>query len=355
MTAPTRRRPAAPRGPARTPRRTPAAAPLRAADASDRTGGLGLVLSGGGAPAAYFGTGVIMAMEEVGLRPQILSGVSAGAINAYALGAGLGGTGLAEMWQQIRWDDIYRPRTDLWNAVNLRGLLRPTANLTEYALQTIGWTWLLDTGPARRTFARYLGAQQPRPVGATVIISAVDENSGGVVRFCSQLPPEHRSDPAFRKVDLTVEHVVASTAVPLLFPAGRDGGGHTLVDAGLVANTPLAPVMRYEPDRVIVVSGTGIDRPAATPRSLGDAIGLLADNVAHFALTADVAHAETVNALVRNAPQATDKRQVPMLLIEPTDLGFAVDGFLRFSPSIARSIIEYGREQGAKALAGWAS
>jgi NTE family protein len=312
------------------------------------------VLSGGGAPAAYFGAGVIMAMEEAGLHPQVLSGVSAGAINAYALGAGMGARGLAEMWSQIRWEDIYRPRLDLWNAVNVRKLLRPTTNFAEYALNAIGWTWLLDTSPARRTLTRHLGSRRLQPVGATVIISAVDENKGDVVRFCSALPPNHRGDPTFRKVDLSIDHILASTAVPLLFPPGRDTGGHTLVDAGLVANTPLAPVMRYEPDRVIVVSGAGITRPAASPSSFGEAVALLVDNVAHFALTADFDHAQTVNALAKASPRSTEKRQVPLLMIEPTDLGFEPDGFLRFNPKIARIVMEYGREQGGKAIADWA-
>lgn len=330
-----------------------AAAAARASGVGRPTGGLGLVLSGGGAPAAYFGAGVAQAIEDAGLRPRLLSGVSAGAINAYALGSGIGAKGLAEMWSQVRWDDIYRPRLDLWNALNVKRLLRPTTNLAEYALGAIGWTWLLDTSPARRTLARYLGGDKLRPIGATVVVSSVDENSGDVIRFCTALPPEHRADPAFRKVELTVDHLLASAAVPLLFPPGRDSGGHSLVDAGLVANTPLSPLMHYEPDRVIVVSGAGISRPAPGPNSFGEAIGLLVDNVAHFALTADYDHAQTVNKLVRNAPKSTGKRQVPLLLIEPTELGFSLDGFLKFTPRKARTVLEYGREQGAKALANW--
>jgi NTE family protein len=326
------------------------------------SGGTALVLSGGGAPAAYFGAGVIQALEETGERPRLLSGVSAGAINACAMGAGMDAATLTKMWCNIRWNDIYRPRTDIWRAVNVGRLLRPTTNIAEYALGAIGWTWLLDTGPARKTLTSYLGgAEIAPPAGTTVIVSAVDENAGNVVRFCSELPPLHRRDPQFRQVDLTVDHVLASAAVPLLFPPGRDSGpspdsggdGHTLVDAGLVANTPLAPAMRYEPDRVIVVSGAGITRPAPVPDSLGAAIALLVDNVAHFALTADVDHANTVNHMARAAPDATVKREVPILVIEPTDLGFSVNGFLHFTPALARTIIEYGREQAGKALASW--
>ena len=320
------------------------------------SGGLAVVLSGGGAPAAYFGAGVLQALEDRGMRADVLSGVSAGAINACAAGIGMTAGDLARMWGGIRWSDIYRPRFDVWNAINVGRLLRPTTSVVEYALGAIGWTHLLETAPARRTLTNQFGGAQVRPArGTTIVVSAVDENSGEVVRFCSKLPPPHRADPQFRQVDLTVEHILASAAVPLLFPPGRVGPNptHRLVDAGMFANTPLAPAMHYEPDRVVVVSGSGVGRPSAEPDSLGSAIALLAENVAHYALRADLDHAETVNKLATAAPETTAKRTVPILTIEPTDLGFSVDGFLRFGPDEARALIEYGRETADKALAGW--
>jgi NTE family protein len=306
-------------------------------------GKLAVVLSGGGAPAAYFGAGVIQAIEDAGMRPDILSGVCAGAVNACAVGSGMTANDLAKMWCNIRWTDIYRPRTDIWNAVKVGKLFRPTTNIAEWALNAIGWTYLLDTGPARHTLAAEFGGPEVRPArGATIVLSAVDQDSGEVVRFCTKPPPARRRDDRFRQVDLTVDHVMASAGVPLLFPPGTQ-----------TACSPLAPVMRYEPDRVIVVCGAGMSRPTGTPGSLGLAISLLVDNVARLALHADLDHARTVNRLVRAAPGTTDEREVPLLLIEPTEPGFAVDGFLRFTSGKARTLIEYGREQAEKALAGW--
>jgi NTE family protein len=318
------------------------------------TGGTALVLAGGGAPAAYFGAGVIQALEKAGERPRIVSGVSIGAINAYAVGAGMDGMALARMWCHVGWRDVYRPRTDVWRAVNARRLLRPTTNIAEYALGAIGWTWLLDTAPMRRTLTKHLGREGIAATGdVTVVLSALDEATGVTMRFCSRLPPKRRRDPRFRQVELTVDHVLASAAVPLLFRPGGEGGegGETLVDAGLVAATPLAPVMRYEPDRVIVVSGAGISRPARAPDSLGAAIALLVDNVAQAALAADLDHARTVNRLVRAAPASTVRREVPILLVEPAEPGFPLDWFLEFSAARARRVMEYGREQADKALA----
>jgi NTE family protein len=317
------------------------------------SGGTALVLCGGGAPAAYFGAGAVAALEEAGERPDIVCGVSTGAINAYAVGAGMDAAGLARMWCNVGWRDLYRPRTDVWHAINVGRLLRPTTNLAEYVLDAIGWTWLLDPAPIRATLARHLGGARVRADGdVTVVLSAVDEAAGQPVRFCSRLPPRHRRDPRFREVDLSADHVLASVAVPLLFRPGTDGGSR-LVDAGLVASRPLAPVMRYEPDRVVVVSGAAIGRPPTEPDSLGAAITLLAGTVARSALAADVDHARTVNRLAGAAPAATVKRYVPILLVEPTDPDLPLDGFLNFTAAHARHVIEYGREQTGKALATW--
>lgn len=316
-------------------------------------GGLGLVLSGGGAPAAYFGAGVIRAVERAGLEPTLVSGVSAGALNACAVASGLTADELTRMWLEIGSDDLYRVRRDVWNLVSLRGLFAPGAGLIERALGAIGWTYLLDSTPARETLVGYLGGEElPLRRGRVAMVSAVDEASGEVVRFCSALPRGERRDHSFRQVALTVDHMLASAAVPLLFPAGRVDEA-TYVDAGLVANTPLAPVMAYEPEAVIVVSGAGLPRPARVPRSLGEAIELAVNNVAHHALMADYRHAQTFNALAVNAPEATEKRPVPMLLIEPLELGFRLGGFLHFDAEHARRVIAYGEREGERALADW--
>jgi NTE family protein len=316
---------------------------------------LGLVLSGGGAPAAYFGAGVAAAVQEAGLRPTVFSGVSAGALNACALGVGLEAAALIDLWTQVRWQDIYRPRLDLWRMLDPRPFLRrPTTNLVQAALETVRWTWLLDSEPARRTLSAFLGGSELRiKDGMTVVVSAVDQGTAEVVRFTNRLPgPGHHLDE-FREVALGVDHLMASSAAPLLFPPGRFGE-HEFVDAGLVANTPLKPALAYEPDAVIVVSASGIARPAPTPCSLGEAIGLLSDNVTTFALLSDYRHAETVNKLVAaEEPGATEYKHIDLLLIEPTGLSFNASAFLRFSPGNARRIIEHGRSVGRRALAEW--
>ncbi|ASR34440.1 hypothetical protein BAY61_04915 [Prauserella marina] len=315
---------------------------------------LAVVFSGGGAQAAYFGAGVARAIEDAGLDPCLLSGVSAGAINACGLAVGMDAATLADMWRRIDCADLFSLRFDAWSMFDPRRLVRrPLSNLPQNLLDAIGWRWLLDTSPSRRTFADYFG-DGPLPVteGKTVVVSAVDQSSAEVVRFTNALPPAHRGKAEYVETTIGVEHLLASTAAPLLFPPGKIGGNE-YIDAGLVANTPLKPALAYEPDAAIVVGASGITRPAPSPTSLGETIGLIAENVAQSALLADYRHAETVNELAAAAPEATGKKRIELLLVEPDGLPFTASGFLRFNTADARALMAHGREVGGKLIAEW--
>ncbi len=314
-------------------------------------GGVAMVFSGGGAPAAYFGAGVVRAVEQAGLEPTLFSGVSSGAFNAAALAVGKDAATLAELWRGLRWSDVARWRTDWYRLPNVSNLLSGSPHVLDWALQSVGWTSLLDSSPARDTLIRHLGGPElPIADGRTLVISSVDLSTGEVVQFSNAAPA--RPGRTTQRVDLTVDHVLASAAVPIFFPPVVVDG-RSLVDAGTVANTPLAPVMDYQPEAVIVVSGGGGARPAPTPSSLGETVGLLVDNLAHFALHADFDHASTVNDLVRDAPEATDRRHVSMVLVEPVRLTFSAGAFFRFTAADADRIMGFGYERAVEALAGW--
>jgi NTE family protein len=310
---------------------------------------LGLVLSGGGANGA-FTAGVVAAIEEAGLAPTVLSGTSAGALNAAGMAAGMDAATLAELWTSVDSDDVFRLRRDVHRALRPRGLLTG-GHLGERVLEGIGWTWLLDTAPLRRTLVRMLGGEridvQP---GLAVAVSAVEMGSGELVRFASTPPPPHRRSSRFRVVDLDVDHLMASAAIPLAFrPAELDG--ELWWDGGLVANTPLAPAFAYEPDAIIVVTSATRERPSPPPATLGQALALLIDNVLAHSLDADLERARLVNEVCRLSPGRTDRREVSLLLIEATglDLGSSLD----FDPALAQRRLELGLVAGRRALDGW--
>lgn len=310
---------------------------------------VGLVLSGGGANGA-FEAGVVAAIEQAGLRPTVLSGTSAGALNVAAMAHGLGATELADLWRATGPQDVYRLRRDVWRALHPRGWLTGRG-VAGRALSGIGWTWLLDTTPLRKTLIRALGGERVEvDDGLAVSVSAVDKPSGDLVRFTNRLPPEHRRSRTYRQVDLGVDHLLASAAIPLAFRPAELAGSRWW-DGGLVANTPLAPAMAHEPDAVIVVTTSTRQRPAPRPASLGDAIGLLIDNVLAHSLAADLRQARLINELSRDHPERTDRKEVDLLVIEPT--GLDLGGSLDFSPELARRRLELGREVGARELAAW--
>jgi NTE family protein len=178
----------------------------------------------------------------------------------------------------------------------------------------------------------------------------VAKSTGELVRFTNVLPPEHRRDRRYRQVRLGVEHLLASSAIPLAFrPAETEG--ERWWDGGLVANTPLAPAMAHEPDAVIVVTTSTQQRPAPRPESLRDTIGLLIDNLLSHSLATDLKHARLINELCRADPGRRDRKEVDLLVIEPA--GLQLGGALDFAPDLVERRLELGRALGRKRLEEW--
>lgn len=307
----------------------------------------GLVLSGGGSRGA-FEAGVVAAVEDAGIEVCAVSGTSAGAVNAAGLAAGFDADRLLALWTSIEDRDVYRIRGDVWN------LLRPSAlwgpgSWSERLLRAVGWTWLWDWSPLRRTLVDIFDGERIRLDGpCPLVVSTVEVTTGRLIRYASAAPPRPRDDLVV--VAPTVDHLVASAAIPLLFKPGRLGDA-AFWDGGIVANTPVAPVLSWQPDAVIVVTTTTLRRPAPEPASLADAVSLLVDTVQRFTLEADLRMVEQVNRLVAAAPTGTDRRAVDVLLVEPAGLDLG-DG-LRFDPEQARRAFEAGRELGARRLDEW--
>jgi NTE family protein len=315
---------------------------------------LGLVLSGGGARGA-FEAGVVAAVEDAGLRPTILSGTSAGALNAAGLAAGFDAARLAELWGQVTSRDVFRLRRDVWRLPRPSALLERGRGAAARLLHSIGWTWVMDTTPLRRTLVDALGGEAVDVDPDLVLaVSAVDVATGRLIRYASAAPPPERvrkTSALWRVGPVDVHHLMASAAIPLLFRP-HPVAGHPHWDGGIVANTPLAPAMAFEPDAVVVVTTSTLERPAPRPRSFGEAAGLLIDTVLRHSLDQDLARARVINTLCRAAPQEVSvERLVDLLLIEP--VGLALGDSLRFDPAEAARMIRLGREAGARALEGW--
>jgi len=181
-----------------------------------------LILSGGGARGA-FQVGVCQYLKECNWEPDLICGTSVGSINAVALGSGMPLEKIAAIWTSHSTRKIFRLR--LWRFF---------------------WAWLwkkpfqpmADTAPMRSLISRHLDMRALRECRREVIITAVNMLSSRLRLF-------HRQE-------IEVEHVMASCAMPGLFP-WQMIDGEPYWDGGMMANTPLFPAMERGADEIVVV------------------------------------------------------------------------------------------------------
>jgi len=308
---------------------------------ASRRAACALVLAGGGARAAY-GVGALSAIAERApqLEFPILTGVSAGAINAVYLAAHPGPlpaavAALRAQWSRLVVDRVYRVRP----AALLGSLLR---GLADALLSRRGGTaavhGLLDMSPLRRVLEATLDfGEIDAKIAAgrlrAAALSATAYPGGETVTFVHGPPdaPTWRRASRYAVRDrLTLRHVLASAALPILFPAVRIGDGY-YGDGSVRQTAPLAPAIHLGAQAILVVTQRGAPEPggSAPPRreypALAEVIGLLLHAIFLDALEADAERLERVNRLLARLPDGAGPeglRPVKLLLLRPSrDLG----------------------------------
>lgn len=235
------------------------------------TGGQGLavVLSGGGARAAYqVGCLRTLVRHRPDLHIPILTGVSAGAINAACLAAdpdGLADTveRLSDLWTNLEVEQVFR--VDPWSLARsmMQWAFRLVSGGGLLAPEVRG---LVDTTPLRRLLQDALGAdsngmipgiarniESGRLRSFTVITSNLD--TGQTVVWVEGQDPQcwERPNRRSRTTRATVDHILASSALPLFFPAVKlESMWHG--DGGIRLTNPLSPAIHLGADRVLAIS-----------------------------------------------------------------------------------------------------
>jgi NTE family protein len=239
------------------------------------------VLSGGGARGAYEAGAISIlapALEARRERPSLFVGTSVGAINAAHLAASRHldadrqVEGLLERWREATKERVIRP------------ILRHQMPLTalRYAgellsLPRVRLASLLDPAPLERSLRDWMNWEDlHRNVAGGVVdalaVTATAAGTGRTVVFV-----EGAAQPAARRshvleyvhTELDDEHVLASAAIPILFPPVRvetpaEARGW-YVDGGTRLNTPIKPALDLGAGRVIVVGTEAITEPGAEP------------------------------------------------------------------------------------------
>ena len=235
----------------------------------------GLVLQGGGALGA-FELGVIEWLLDNKIAPDVVSGVSIGAVNAAVLAGSKHGDprkDLHGLWADLTTATL-PPPLDLANGqVSLFGNPGMYAPRFDYP-NFWRWTSFYETRPLRATLSKYVDFDKLKPEAdhsPQLILTATNLASGKLDRFDS------------RKMAVTAEHVVASGSLPPAFPMttapGPTPGGHPMPywDGGLFDNTPLSKVIdaledrEDDPDKTMYVVNL-FPSSAPLPRNLSEVI-----------------------------------------------------------------------------------
>jgi len=306
---------------------------------------LAVVLDGGGARAAYQ-VGLLRGLvrRHPDLRIPMITGVSAGAINASFLAAHQGPLRdavdeLSRMWAALTVDQVFRVDVPSlassafhWGLGLLSGgrVVRPPMR------------GMVDTAPLRKTLEDYHGCRGDQPIdgiarnldcGNLTAIAIVTSSytTGRTVAWVQGRNVEEWERPfrLSRRCRLTVDHVMASAALPLLFPPVQLDG-HWYGDGGIRLITPLSPAVHLGARRIMAFS-TRYGRSAQEDRPQvqgypppAQVAGQLLNAVFLDDLDRDAQTLVRLNLLLEDLPEERRRglRVIDMVLVRPSqDIG----------------------------------
>jgi NTE family protein len=328
-----------------------------------------LVLPGGGARSAYQ-VGVLKAIASwyppgAPLPFRVLCGTSAGSILAAGLAAYAarfrGGTAMLDrVWRSFRVDQVFR--------VDRPTMLRTGTHLL-LALVSAGLLLapprsVFDNTPLRRLLERRISfarIRQSLDAGYldAIAVTATSFGSGESVSFVQAgagFRPWARAGRRGIAAELGLDHLMASAAVPFLFPSVSMNGDH-YGDGAMRQLTPLSPALRLGAERILVV---GVREPgraplgagAASPPSLGQLFGFMLDTLFMEGLQSDLEALQRTNELLRRDPGRArgGLRHIEPLVLQPRDDLSAVA--LRHMGELPQSLRTLLRAMGASRATG---
>lgn len=338
-----------------------------------------LILSGGGARAAYQ-VGVLQALTEI--LPDdcenpfpIICGTSAGAINALAIAAHKGNfksavSALTRMWLNLEIGQVYRHGwMDIFKGLSYLGL-----SLMNEGMGRRRPLSLLDNGPlwnllgSKIHFENLSNAIDSGKLLA-VSISAMGYTSGHSVSFF-QGHPSLKGWSRYRRAgvptQLRLEHLLASSAIPTIFPAVRINREY-FGDGALRQLAPMSPALHLGADSLFVVGVSGNRTAQRANRrvphrhspSMGQIVGHLFNSAFVDAMESDLEHLERMNQLLKLIPESVREEQgiilrpVANMAISPS---YPIDGIagrnVRYLP---KSLRFFMRATGSTAKGGGAT
>jgi NTE family protein len=297
-----------------------------------------LMLPGGGARGAYQ-VGVLKAINELTVNQPnpfpVICGTSAGAINAAVLAShahefSVGAQRLEQFWRSMYCARVYR--TDAWSV--FKSGMRFALTVLSGGLIKTDPRSFLDNTPLRQflqSTLRLEGIQTALDAGALrgVAVTASGYTSAAAVSYFQAQEGIVEWERARRRglaEKLRVSHLLASAALPILFPAERIGNEY-FGDGGMRMVAPLSPAIHLGANRIMVI-GTRDEKPDLPPESpaeypsAGEVGGYLMDTIFMDRLNADLARLKRINKTLELVPE--EKRQetglinIDSLVIKPS-------------------------------------
>jgi NTE family protein len=299
-------------------------------------------MSGGGARAAYqVGLLKWLARHDRDLRIPILTGVSAGAINAAYLATHSESFGdkvekLADLWGHLTTEEVFR--VDSYSLA--RNVFRLGAKLVSGGAPLAPRSHAaVDTTPLGHLLERVLDAQDGRLPGIArnlkegvlraVAITTSSYTSGQSItwvqgRDIAQWERAHRRS---FNTEITVAHVMASGSLPLFFPAIQLAGGW-YGDGGLRLTAPLSPAVHLGADRILAISTRYVHRRAeadepTTPGYPPPAVilGAILNSIFLDQFDADALTMQRINTVLEAVPAMRERgfRPLRLLVLRPSE------------------------------------
>ncbi|HFE38501.1 MAG TPA: patatin-like phospholipase family protein [Gammaproteobacteria bacterium] len=303
---------------------------------------IALVLSGGGARAAYQ-VGVLKAVADLSPKEApnpfpIICGTSAGAINAAAL-AIYSSQFREAIWRLIHvWGNFHMSQVFRSDFTGMsKSALRWIASTARGASQNRKAHGLLDRTPLHELLAYYLpfeNIQQSLEQNNlhALCINASNYSTGNSVSFYQGhegIEPWVRANRIGIRANIHISHLMASSAIPLLFapvPLGDDYYG----DGTMRQNAPTSPALHLGADKLFIIGVkhedpySALQKRMVSPPSLGEIAGHVLDSIFLDNVSMDLERLERINKTFSQIPNrhlpddSVSMRQVEILFISPS-------------------------------------
>lgn len=304
---------------------------------------IALVLGGGGARSAYQAGYLRYIGKRIpDLRFSILCGTSAGAINAVHLARYQGplsaaSNDLKNLWSELTVDQVFEANTWSLGQMVARWGMKLLSGGSTLAPTTRG---LVDTQPLRRYLTRQTQCLQNGKIPGveenilrgnldSLAITTTDYDSGRSVTWIHG-NNTHEWQRTYRsgiETKIRLDHIMASCAIPLVFPAVKvEGCWHG--DGGVRLTTPLSPAMHLGAEKILAISTRYLPNGVLPPlKSEGtypppaQVAGVLMNAIFLDAMDFDASNVDRFNQLLKKLPEEDRMglRPVDMFTARPSE------------------------------------